>query len=154
MTAGRARIRGTTLVETLVLLAILGALAGMATLALRQPPGLVLDRTTRGILADLRQARTAAMTRGEVIRVRFDTEARTLVVPALALTRTLPQRIDARVTGAAAAQAGGTGSEGAVDILFYPDASTSGADIDLAVGDRQRRISVHWLSGQVRQDAP
>lgn len=139
-----------TLVESLVVLAILAALAGMATLALRQPPGLVLDRTARGIAADLRQARNAALSSGQVIRARFDTGTRHLAVPALGLSRTLPRRIDARITAAAAAQAGA----GSVDILFYPDASTSGADIDLAAGPARRLITVHWLTGQVLLDAP
>lgn len=144
----RAPSRGATLIEMLVVLAILAGLAGMATLALKVPPGVVLDRTARGIVSDLEQARTAALTQGQLVNASFEIDARRFSVPDLNLARILPRAVTARVTGAASADQSSTDDR--IDISFYPDASTSGADIVLSMRSQSRVISVHWLSGQVR----
>ncbi|WP_299968743.1 GspH/FimT family protein [uncultured Roseobacter sp.] len=147
-----ARLRGVTLIEVLVALAILAALAGTAAIALRGAPALVLDRTARGVAADLRLARQHALTSGRTVAVVLDADARQVRIPQLDLTRALPRRIGLRATGARFAD--GEAQDRALQILFFPDASTSGAEITLATGPRQRALSVHWLSGEVRDETP
>lgn len=146
----RARLRGFTLIETLAALAILGAVTAVSTLALRTPPRLALDATARGVVADLRRARGAALDLGQVVPVYVDAQEKRVEVPRLELSRALPRRVEIDATGAALADDGG--GDQRLRILFFADGTSSGAQINLRQATRVAGIRVHWLSGAVRYD--
>ena len=132
--------RGFTLIEMMVVLAILGLVAG---LVLARGPGhsAALDMRTAAatVATALRGARTQAIAANTPVPVGFDTAGSRLRV-AGAAWRTLPRGIALAVTVAA-----GQG----LTITFLPDGSSSGGRVELAGEGRAAQVGVDWLTGRV-----
>jgi len=144
---------GFTLLELLVVLVLLGIIAVLVA------PGLggsldnaKLKTASRELLAALRVQRSAAITQGKIITLSF--------------TRDEPSyRIDGELVILAAGlsvvyqAATGTTSDGGLGqqlpdggnnhLVFYPDGSSSGALLQLRLGEGLRYIRVDWLTGAV-----
>ncbi|PCJ36531.1 MAG: type II secretion system protein GspH [Cellvibrionales bacterium] len=144
---------GFTLLELLVVLVLLGIIAVLVA------PGLggsldnaKLKTASRELLAVLRVQRSVAITQGKIITLSF--------------TRDEPSyRIDDErvVLGAGLSvvyqAATGTTSDGGLGqqlpdggnnhLVFYPDGSSSGAMLQLRMGEGLRYLRVDWLTGAV-----
>lgn len=122
---------GFTLIEVLVVMAVLGMIAGL--IAYRGPPrsrSLDLQAQTAEVARTLRVARSRAITANRLISVTFDPAARTFSVDGAA--RPFP-----------------TGLANRARIQFSPDGSSSGGRVELAAGERRQSVSVDWLTGRV-----
>lgn len=140
--------RGFTLVELLVVLAMVGLLVSVVPLAFERLRESAQYRdTVRGMLSDIRQARYRALAEGREVRFKVDLAQRNYGVddrPA----RSVPAPLQLRATVAdiemTATQTAG--------ILFLPSGGATGGTIEIVrPSGAGVRLTVDWLSGGVAQ---
>jgi general secretion pathway protein H len=128
---------GYTLVELLVVLAIIGLLAaGAMPMLTTARPGLTAKAAARGIAEDLIAARQRAIDKGALQRFVLNPAA---------------GRYGARHAvphGVVLGFAGPTRNE----IDFYPDGSSNGGIVTVAAGASRHRITTAWPNGRVTVD--
>ena len=140
------RHSGFTLLEMLVVLAMLAMVYALI------PPMITVGGSTtelkagaRQVAAGLRNARSQAIvSRGEAT-LTLDVEARSFLLSGDSKSRKLPQQAE---IGVYTAQGEVTDASTAA-IRFYPDGSSTGGRVSLAMGERKYLIDVDWLTGQV-----
>lgn len=141
-----ARPSGFTLLELLVVLALLAM-----TYALIPPMFNVggstaeLKAGARQVAAGLRNARSQAITSRDEATLTLDVEARSFRISGDGKTRSLPRQAQ---IGVFTAQ-GEVLDASTAAIRFYPDGSSTGGRVTLAMGERKFHIDVDWLTGQV-----
>ncbi|MFH5806756.1 Tfp pilus assembly protein FimT/FimU [Alienimonas sp. DA493] len=139
MTAGApARRGGFTLVELLVVCALLGIAAAAAAWSVRRPVAaaraeLAADR----LLAADGAARTLAVRRGEAVRLRFDPSAGTVTRVGAGGRRAVVAELPLAAVRRAGAPAGG----GPVELTVRPDGSAPTYAVRLVGADE----TAHWL---------
>lgn len=131
--------------ELLVVLAVLGLALALAAPSLnRALPGLELRSDARTVAGALREARALAIGGNRETTLIFDVEQRTLRLGDRALVRLSP-RLGVSVQSASSeAPAPGMGG-----ISFFPDGTSTGGRVTLALGERQRHVVVDWLTGAI-----
>jgi general secretion pathway protein H len=139
---------GFTLLEALMVLAILGLVVAVTLPALRRPSDkLRLEAATRTLMSALRFSRVEAIARNQDVIVTMHVDRRTLE-SSTGSTIQIDQGISVEMIFAAAERR----RSAAGAIRFFPDGSSSGADIILTLNKRRTRISVNWLTGEARLD--
>lgn len=142
----RQRCAGFTLIELVVVLAILGLLLALLPDALSVAiPGQQLRAAAYQLADDLKDARTRAILTGKSVEVPIGlSEGRTSGSPSRRLPRDTMIRIEdvPRRTFAGGQEL----------VRFFPDGSASGGKINLSTGGRTYAISVDWLTGRVTVD--
>lgn len=144
------RARGFTLLELILVLAIVAGLYAVAGLRIGAgQSGLEAKSAVRQIAAGLRKARSLAITEQREATLSIDVEARRFSVGddrQFALPRELEYRIftatKEQVTAKTAA------------IRFYPDGSSTGGRITVLAGERQQWLDIDWLTGKLSFGAP
>lgn len=141
-----ARHGGFTLLEVLLVLVLMGM-----TYALVPPMFNVggstaeLKAAARQVAAGLRKARSQAITRREETTLTLDVEARNFRLSGDPQTRSLPRQAS---VGVFTAQ-GEVVDASTASIRFYPDGSSTGGRVTLAMDARKFHVDVDWLTGQV-----
>lgn len=135
---------GWTLVELLVVLLILGAVASLAMPTLRAAlPSLRLASQVREIVAALRQCQRQSIESGQ------ETEA---VVDLTAKTITSCDGISLRIDPRAAIELTSVTTEArganAGRMRFFPDGTSTGGRIRLTYGSRHYDVTVDWIMGR------
>jgi general secretion pathway protein H len=142
----RVRIRrraGFTLLETIVVLALIGLMAGMASQLLRPPSDhLRLESATRTFCATLRATRARAIAANAETAVVIDVFNKTYASPVGGEGK-LPG--DAAITRDVANTQRLSDSAGA--ITFFPDGTSTGGDILVQTPGARAAINVNWLTG-------
>ena len=136
---------GFTLLELLVVLAIVSVVFGTLVLARPSAVGARVNAAARGVVATLRLARAEAMVRNTETTVSVDPEA-----GVIAFSRgkwQLPRGAQVRLTFAETERTAAGGS-----LRFYPDGQSSGGEINLRLEGRLARVTVSWLTGEARID--
>ena len=142
----RRNSAGVTLVEMLVVLAIISLVAAVAIPVLRHPPdGVRLEAAARTLASALRLSRAQAVAANGDVVLTIDADRRTFESPVHPPTR-LDQEISIEMTLAAPERRSAT----AGGIRFFSDGTSSGGDIILTLGARRARIVVNWLTGEAR----
>ncbi|MDQ0473531.1 GspH/FimT family pseudopilin [Labrys wisconsinensis] len=138
--------RGATLVELLVVLAILGLSATLgATGWLTWRNARALDDSAGRIVRLAGQARVEALRQGKAVTLSVNAAQGTLAIPALSKRLALPP--DTQLLAETAAMGD------APSILFLPDGSSTGAMLTLSrPGHGMRRLRVSWADGSVRRE--
>ncbi len=143
-TAGGEPVAGFTLIEILVVLAILGVVLGV--LIGRGPirsRGLEARAAAGALAQALRAARAQAIAADRSVTVTIDPGRHVFAADAGPVTR-----IDGALALSVLPPAlPGPGS--ARLIRFAPDGSSSGGDVLLGNGPRRLEVSVEWLTGKV-----
>jgi len=149
MRPNHAAEAGFTLLEMIVVMAVLGLMAGLVVA--RGPsrsPALDLRAAASELAQALRGARARAIATDRLVMVRIDARAHAFAVddaPPHPLPAALALRLVAGPEEGAADRLGG--------ISFVPDGGSSGGRIDLAAGARHLVLTIDWLTGRVRIDA-
>jgi general secretion pathway protein H len=128
--------------ELLVVLAVLGLVMALAVPSLgRSLPGFALRSDVRTVASALKEARAAAIGQNRETTLILDVEQRTLRLGERALVK-LDPRVGISIEGANGASAAG-------GISFFPDGTSTGGDVTLALGERKQHVVVDWLTGAI-----
>ena len=141
----RGPARGFTLVEVIVVLAIMGLV--LAMVAAHGPLGLGTlgsRAAANELAAGFREARARAVTGNRPVAVEIDLAGKSWRIgqdrPTL-----LPRGLDIAVLTVA----GQTAGRERAQIRFLPDGSSTGGRVELIEGPRHLRIGIDWLNGRV-----
>lgn len=142
----RARSRGMTLIEILVVLAIIALLAAIALPMLG--PGastMEMKQAARQLASGLRLARSEAVATRQEMFVTLDLEGRRFKVARDPKEYPLPKAVEIKLF---------TAQNDIVDektgaIRFFPDGGSNGGRITLSAGERRYEVDVDWLTGRV-----
>jgi general secretion pathway protein H len=115
---------GFTLIEVLLVLAILGLAAAIALPRFTKPIGLQLDAAARELTGAMRATRSAAIARNTSLVLMLDVERRSFTAPNGA-PRNLPA--ETQITLKLAEPEKETASRGG--IRFFPDGSSTGGEV-------------------------
>lgn len=140
------RHRGFTLLEVLVVLALLAMIYALV------PPMINIGGSTaelkagaRQVAAGLRKVRSEAITRRDEATLTLNVEARNFVLSGEVKPRSLPQQAEISVF----TSQGEVVDASTAAIRFYPDGSSTGGRVTLAMGERKFYVDIDWLTGQV-----
>jgi general secretion pathway protein H len=144
--SGRGGERGVTMIELLVVVAIMGVIAaiviprfggGVSTTELKS--------AARQVASGLRLARSEAMASRQERFVTLDLEHRRFMVGSDQRAHALPRDVELKLF---------TAQKDLVDdkvgaIRFYPDGGSNGGRVTISAGERKFEVDVDWLTGRV-----
>lgn len=136
---------GFTLLELMVVLAVLALLAGVGMPMLRRPAGADAATAARDVAGALARTRAEALRQGRPASFALDA-GQGRFRAADGSGGSLPAGLAVRMTGAADRTGGDVGA-----ITFYPDGGASGGRIVLAGRGRDAVLEVDWLTGAIRR---
>lgn len=145
-TASPSRERGFTLLEMLIVLALMGLIA--ALVLPRMGSGVStgeLKSAARQLASGLRFARDTAVSRRVETALEIDVDKRSFRVPLSSEPHRLPPAIDLKVYTAQQDIV----NEQVGAIRFFPDGGSNGGKITVASGERKYEVSIDWLTGRV-----
>ncbi|MFT5175105.1 MAG: general secretion pathway protein H [Gammaproteobacteria bacterium] len=140
------RAQGFSLLEVLLVLAILAIAAALILPALVQPSGTQLRTTAGSFAAGLRRARNEAVNTHNEVRFMVDLDAKEFQFSTHARRRSVPAQIGLSVFTARSEVLDNRRAA----IRFFPDGSSTGGRITLSAGERRYHVDVDWMTGQVR----
>ncbi len=139
--------RGFTLMELLVVLAIMAILAGIAMPTfVGRSTVLAVESGAQAIADALGRTRGRAISTNRAAAFTLNIEERWFRAAAESTAERLPD--EAKISFVTARSE--VLNETVARIRFYPDGSSSGGRIILAAQDRQYAVLVDWLTGRVR----
>lgn len=146
-TASSARESGFSLVELLVVVAILTMIAAVFPLALdRLLPQRRITAAAEALFVHLRQAQSAAISRGKAVRIVAGLDHYTLEYPVGQSTRVdLTADLSLVLTREPQQQP-------VADIVFFSDGSSTGGSFTLSDGTRQASVTTSRLTGRITRD--
>jgi general secretion pathway protein H len=141
-----ARGRGMSLLEILVVLAIMGIVASLV-LPMFGPgvPTSELKAAARQLASGLRLARSEAMATRQETFVALDLEGRRFKVAHDPRDYPLPKGAELKLFTAQKDIV----NEKTGSIRFFPDGGSNGGRVTIAAGERKYEVDVDWLTGRV-----
>jgi len=136
---------GFTLVELLVVLAIIAVLCMIAIPSLSILPHAQLKSTTRELAAALSEARSRAIYSNSEVAFSLDTDRHYFKLSGDKRARTLPSDVHLSLFIIQQERFAPTVGR----IRFFPDGSSTGGRIGLSTSNDSYSITVHWLTGSV-----
>jgi general secretion pathway protein H len=136
---------GFSLLEVLVVLAIMGLIYALVAPRIGGGGATELRAATRQVAAGLRKARVNAIAKRKEAILTVDVEQRQFSVDGDPRRHGLPK--DAEISVYTAQAEAVEGKQAA--IRFYPDGSSTGGAVALARGELRLRVDVDWLTGAV-----
>ena len=136
---------GFTLIEMIVVLAVMGLIAGMVIAKGPMKSHTLTQRAAVQALASgLREARSRAVATNRPIEFAVDIEHK-----AFRIGDSTPTRLPPEFAMSMVSAAGQRINDTTAAIRFDPDGSSTGGRIELATESRHFRIGVDWLTGKV-----
>jgi general secretion pathway protein H len=146
MTTVFMRMRSVTLLELLIVLALMALIAGLVIPTFGDGvPTSQLKSSARQLAAGLRVARSEAVAQKREAFLVLDLEGRRFKIDSDPREYALPPRVDLKLF---------TAQQDIVNqrtgaIRFYPDGGSNGGRITVAAGARKFEVDVDWLTGRV-----
>jgi general secretion pathway protein H len=132
---------GFTLLELLVVVAILALLAALVPRLTRHSPGLTVRATATALAADLRALRTQATRRRQATELVLGDNA--YMLSAGSVTRSISTDVSLSYTAPEPDLLGRPANR----LKFFSDGSSSGGIITLRDGKSRAFVEVNWLNG-------
>ena len=141
--------RGFTLLELMVVLAVMALVAGLAApFLLSDRPQADLWRDRAALIAVLHEARNDAIAGNRESTFVLNISERWFEVPGTDAKGRLGDRIAISFVSARSEQIDGPTAA----IRFFPDGGSTGGRITLGIGAAETVITVDWLTGRTRID--
>jgi general secretion pathway protein H len=146
MAAARRHAPGFTLIEVLVVLALIAAASALAAGVLTGGlAGLRLRSSANTVAAQLRYTRAQALATGEAQRFVIDPRAHRWSAPR-GHHGDIPPTLGIAFIGARETQP----SAGQGAIVFFPDGASTGGRVQLSAKRAAWNVDVAWLTGEVK----
>ena len=141
----RARSRGVTLLELMIVLVIIAIVSAVAIPVVSGVSNAEVRSAARQLASGLRLARSAALAQRRETFLVIDLAGRRFKVDREPKEYALPRNVELKLF---------TAQKDLVDdktgsIRFYPDGGSNGGRITLGTGDRKYEVDVDWLTGRV-----
>jgi len=144
------KISGFTLLELLVVISLLAMIAGIVAANLqRGSTSAQLNSQTRQLMALLRQTRTRALSESQILVMSAGEDGTRYRVGPSEEDVALPEGFSVAIQSNTQVQGFAQNQ-----ILFYPDGSSSGGQIEMHSPAGDAEIDVNWLTGEVSLVAP
>ena len=141
----RCAQRGFSLIELVAVLVLVGIALSLVSLAFTKSlDNAKVQAASRDLVAALRYTRGQAIVRGEQTALDIDLQNNTYQAPGKALVK-LPAQMHMTLLTAESEQTSATSGR----IRFFADGGSTGGHISVFMGQREWRINVSWLTGQV-----
>ena len=142
------RARGFTLIELIAVVVLLAIVLAIASLSLSKSLGSAKVRAaSKDLVAALRYTRGQAIVKGTPQVLVMDLEQNSYVAPGKKSV-SLPKDMVLRLTTAETEQTGANSG----GIRFFADGSSTGGHVSVLMGEREWRINVAWLTGEIELD--
>ncbi len=136
--------QGFSLIEVLVVVSLIALLVGMVgTSVYRSLDGVKVRQAGKDLVTALRYTRGQAIVAREERTLDVDVEKKSFKAPERKVVE-LPDGVDVTIRTAAFDLDRSVGK-----VRFFPDGSSTGAQITLTAGQRSWLISVGWLTGEI-----
>lgn len=144
------RQTGFTMIEMIVVIVLIGIVASVVAFSFAKSlDSAKVQAASRDLVAALRYTRGQAIIKGEQKVLMLNLEKMTWTAPGKD-ERELPKDMILRLTTAQQELT----SETSGGIRFFPDGSSTGGNIAVLLGEREWRINVGWLTGEITLDKP
>jgi general secretion pathway protein H len=141
----RARQSGFTLIELVAVVALIGIAIGVISLSFSKSMSSAKIRAaSTDLVAALRYTRGQAIVKNQQAALDLDMQNNTYQAPGRALVR-LPKDMHMTLLTAESEQTGATSGR----IRFFADGASTGGHVSIYAGQREWRVNVNWLTGQV-----
>ncbi|MBZ0223777.1 MAG: GspH/FimT family pseudopilin [Dokdonella sp.] len=140
-----SRARGFTLIELMAVILLLAIAMTIVSISFSKSlQSAKIRAASRDLVAALRYTRGQAIVKGKSQVLVLDLEKNAYTAPGKG-ARELPKGMVLRLTTAESEVTGGNSG----GIRFFPDGSSTGGHIAVLQGQREWRINVAWLTGDI-----
>lgn len=144
----RARSSGFTLIELVAVVALIGIALGVISLSFSKSMNSAkVQAASRDLVAALRYTRGQAIVKNRQAALDLDMQNNTYQAPGKPLVK-LPQDMHMTLLTADSEQTGATSGR----IRFFADGASTGGHVSVFAGQREWRVNVNWLTGQVTRE--
>ena len=145
MRHARAGQQGFSLIEMVAVIVLIGIAISVVSLSFsKSMSNARIQAASRDLVAALRYTRGQAIVKGQQTALDLDLQNNTYQAPGRALIK-LPAEMHMTLLTADSEQTSSTSGR----IRFFPDGASTGGHISVFMGQREWRINVSWLTGQV-----
>jgi general secretion pathway protein H len=145
---GTRRDRGFSLIEVLVTLTLVAAIAGMLSFSVvGRLDSVRVATAARDVAAALRYTRSQAILNREEKYLEIDLDRRSYTAPGKQPVE-LPEALELKLLTASSEAS----SDKVGRIRFFADGGSTGGRVTLIAGGRQWKVNVSWLTGEIQLD--
>jgi general secretion pathway protein H len=144
----RARQAGFTLIELVAVVALIGIALSVISLSFSKSMSSAQIRAaSTDLVAALRYTRGQAIVKGKQAALDIDMQNNTYQAPGKPLMK-LPKDMHMTLLTADSEQTGASSGR----IRFFADGASTGGHVSIYAGQREWRVNVSWLTGQVTRE--
>lgn len=142
----RRRGAGFTIIELLIVITLVATLTAILVPTLAPSPTRLLREAASNLSTTLRETRRHAQ--ADQVRRRFliDVDSHRYGIDQSSVWQELPEGVTAQLTTAESLLT--SKSVGGID--FFPDGSSTGGRVVLALDEHSLRVDIEWLTGRIR----
>ena len=144
----RPRQSGFTLIELVAVVALIGIALGVVSLSFsKSMSNAKVQAASRDLVAALRYTRGQAIVKNQQAALDLDIQNNTYQAPGRPLVK-LPKDMHMALLTAESEQTSANSGR----IRFFADGASTGGHVSIFAGQREWRVNVNWLTGQVTRE--